>query len=331
MGANFIVTKGKHTDGLMRHLRNSISDTFISGSRQKRELLKIGYYHGYKGYRFIKRSTNRIAYTNFDEVLAVYNFDMNLKTLLYPHILTIETALKNYTLDTLVSFGSLDLEIAFNHFLNDYKSHSSSDRLYKEKLKSHLSLRSKIDGAIGHYYNKHDAIKHFLHNGDPIPLWAIFEILDMGQFGLFVQCLNEPIRQQNCSNLDLTYRGLDPDGRLVEKIIYLLKDLRNAIAHNGVIFDCRFKGNTNAQTLVKNYTSFETRINNIDFSDLVDFFVLIIILLKKLGVTKTELRKLIRSFQNEIEELRNAIPVNIFNMIIRTSTHSKLTSLQAYI
>ncbi|WP_164489653.1 Abi family protein [Rummeliibacillus sp. TYF005] len=321
---------GKRTDGLMRHLRDD-NGIDISGSRQKKELLSIGYYHGYKGYRFIKVSTNPIGYNDFDEVLAVYNFDMNLKTLLYPNIMAVETALKNYTLDTLVSFGNLDLETAFNNFLNDYRSHSSSDTAYKTKLKSYLSLRSKIDGAISHYYKKHDAIKHFLHNGQPIPLWAIFEVLDMGQFGLFLQCLNEPIRRQNCSNLNLTYRGLDPDGRLVEVIIFLLKDLRNAVAHNGVIFDCRFKGNTNAKPLIKNYVSFETSINNIDFSDLVDYFILIVLLLKKIGKTKTDLKRLIRNFKDETETLRNQIPVNIFNAIIGTDHNVKLTALEAYV
>lgn len=42
----------KTTDGLMRHLRESGID--ISGSLQKRQLINTGYFHGYKGYRFLK-------------------------------------------------------------------------------------------------------------------------------------------------------------------------------------------------------------------------------------------------------------------------------------
>lgn len=45
----------KTTDGLMRHLReNGIQ---IHGSKQKRQLINTGYYHGYKGYRFFGNST----------------------------------------------------------------------------------------------------------------------------------------------------------------------------------------------------------------------------------------------------------------------------------
>lgn len=42
----------KTTDGLMRHLRNT--GIAIAGSSQKRQLINTGYFHGYKGYRFLR-------------------------------------------------------------------------------------------------------------------------------------------------------------------------------------------------------------------------------------------------------------------------------------
>lgn len=41
----------KSTDALMRHLRNN--GIAISGSSQKQQLINTGYFHGYKGYRFL--------------------------------------------------------------------------------------------------------------------------------------------------------------------------------------------------------------------------------------------------------------------------------------
>lgn len=41
----------------------------------RKELRNIGYYHGYKGYRFIASHNNRILYTDFNEILAINNFD----------------------------------------------------------------------------------------------------------------------------------------------------------------------------------------------------------------------------------------------------------------
>ena len=80
-------------NGLMRHLRNNCNIQ-INGSYQKRQLISYGYYHGYKGYRFFKNSSNQIAYSDFSEVVAVIEYDNNLKAALYPELMFIETAVK---------------------------------------------------------------------------------------------------------------------------------------------------------------------------------------------------------------------------------------------
>lgn len=48
----------KNIDGLMRHLRSN--HVAISGSKEKRQLLNTGYFHGYKGYRFFGTSGNKL-------------------------------------------------------------------------------------------------------------------------------------------------------------------------------------------------------------------------------------------------------------------------------
>ena len=65
--------------------------------------MNIGYYHGYKGYRYINAPSNHVPYTKFEELVAVYDFDAQLKSLFYPNVMLIETAVKNYVLDILVA------------------------------------------------------------------------------------------------------------------------------------------------------------------------------------------------------------------------------------
>jgi hypothetical protein len=38
-------------------------------------LRNMGYYHGYKGYRFINKPVNAIPYSAFEELSAIYDFD----------------------------------------------------------------------------------------------------------------------------------------------------------------------------------------------------------------------------------------------------------------
>ena len=70
--------KAKTIKGLMIHLRDDCNIN-INGSKEKLQLTQYGYYHGYKGYRFIKQKQNAIPYKNFSEIIAVINYDMALK------------------------------------------------------------------------------------------------------------------------------------------------------------------------------------------------------------------------------------------------------------
>ena len=70
---------------LMQHMRRSGLN--INGSYQKRQLMLMGYFHGYKGYRFSKVPQNRIPFQSFPEIQAVVDFDEKIKMLLYRPIM----------------------------------------------------------------------------------------------------------------------------------------------------------------------------------------------------------------------------------------------------
>lgn len=314
----------------MRHLRETHGIS-VNGSKHKKELLNMGYYHGYKGYRFIRQSTNRIPYNNFDEIAAVYQFDLNLKALFYPNIMLIETALKNYTLETLIKLGPVDFEYIFSHLLNDYKKHPVGSQDYTKKMKNRLNLRNKINSAIAYNYSDQKAvIQHFFHTNKPMPLWAIFEVISLGEFGFFLQCLNQTTRIEIAKDLGMHTTSHNQDGRIVEQIIFLIKELRNSVAHNSVVFDCRFR-KSNPPSRLKSYLQSETRISNIQFDNIVDYFIIVIFILKKLGITKTELKRLIRNFHEESEQLRNNIPVSVHTSIMGSDLKNKIKQLKNYI
>lgn len=322
--------KGKTTNGLMRHLRDK-HGIKINGSKQKKDLQNIGYYHGYKGYRFIGQASHQIPYTNFDEVVGVYEFDANLKTIFYPRIMFIETAIKNYTLNTLIGIGPVDFDYVFSYLLNDYKKENTGNRNYREKMKKRLDLRNKINQQVSYNYSEKNAvISHFFHNNKPIPLWAIFEVINLGEFGFFLQCLNQNTRIKIAKDLDMHTTNHNQNGRIVEDIIFLIKELRNAVAHNSVVFDCRFK-KTNPPSRLKEYLQSETGITNITFETIVDYFIIVIFLLKKLGVAKKDLKRIIRKFNTESEKLRKSVPIPVHTSIMGSDFKNKIEHLMNYI
>ncbi len=75
----------------------------------------------------------------------------------------------------------------------------------------------------------------------------------------------------------------------------------------------------------------ETGVQNITFNTIVDYIVLVTYLMKCLGFTKTEIRKLILDFKNCYEDLRKRVPAHIYSVIIHTDTRSKLQKLETYV
>jgi abortive infection bacteriophage resistance protein len=329
LGAMLLV-KGKTINGLMRHLRDK-HGIAIHGSKSKKDLLNIGYYHGYKGYRFIGQAQNKIPYKNFEEVVAVYEFDANLKAILYPSIMFIETAIKNYTLNTLISKGPVDFDYVFSHLLNDYKKENTGNSKYRNKMKKRLDLKNKINQQISYNYGEQNpVISHFFHSNKPIPLWAIFEVINLGEFGFFLQCLNQETRIDIAKDLDMHSTNHNQNGRIVEDIIFLIKELRNAVAHNSVVFDCRFK-NTNPPSRLKEYLQSETGITQINFNNIIDYFLIVIFLLKKLNTTKTELNQIVRKLHAQSEKLRSTVPIPVHTSIMGSDFKNKINQLTRFI
>lgn len=64
-------------------------------------------------------------------------------------------------------------------------------------------------------------------------------------------------------------------------MIFTIKDLRNAIAHNNIIFDTRFKTN-NVNNRLKALLEVETNIQNINFNNIDAYIILITYILRKI-------------------------------------------------
>lgn len=124
-------TRPKTINSLMKYLRDE-KGIHIEGSSQKKRLMNIGYYHGYKGYRYINKPSNQIPYSDFEELLAIYDFDSQLKSLFYPCVMKIETALKSYVLETMVASTHSDsFNDAYTMLLDNYKMFSTTGKTFK--------------------------------------------------------------------------------------------------------------------------------------------------------------------------------------------------------
>ncbi|OTP10749.1 hypothetical protein A5844_000883 [Enterococcus sp. 10A9_DIV0425] len=322
--------KGKSIDGLMRHIRNN-HNLQIKGSKDKQNLLNMGYYHGYKASRYIKERKNMQQFKDFHEVKAVYDFDLEMKTIFYPMLVKIETSLKNRLINFLVKDDQCDIEYIYRTKLKDYASKAVGSKDYKKYLAKNLKLREKIDATIAFNYGKgHPVVQHFFHCNKPLPLWAYFEIATFGEFGNFISCLNKEHRINFADSIYLHHKGFNQNGRIVENIVFCLTGLRNATMHNSVVFDCRFN-DANISNQLKGYLEQVTGIGNITFDTLTDFIILLVTLLKKISINKTELNRYVKNYDDIREKLFLSIPFNTYTAIMSTDAKNKLSNLKIFI
>ena len=321
--------KVKTTNALMKYLREK-HNIAINGSEDKKNLRNIGYYHGYKGYRYINNPKNKIVFSDFDEIVAIVNFDSKLKSLLYPFIMQIETITKNIILQLLVEeYKTDEFNKIYDCGMTDYRNSKSIEE-YKTKMKQRLSVQSSIYASLSHSYNNNNKIvNHFYSKDKPVPIWGIFEIITLGTFADLIRSLELKVRKKISKEMGINI-AYDSNSKFPEKIIYLIKLLRNSIANNNVKFDIRFKDGNINNTLCK-YLENEIGCSGIDFNTITDYIIIISMLLKKYDVPKSEINKFIIDYEKLTEDFRKKIPFNVYNKIIFSNNKNKLNALKSYI
>lgn len=323
----------KTIDGLMRHLRDN--NIYISGSSQKRQLVNTGYYHGYKGYRFYKESDNKLPFTSYKEVLATIQYDSSLKSLLYSKMMFIESANKNISLQSIVvNTKSEKISDMLSLSVNSYNMSSTSlsptekTKLQQNKLNLEKSIQTSL--AIS-YKNRNPIITHFYNNNNysQVPVWALFEIMTMGEFGYLLSCLTLNVRADISKQIGL-YSSCDRQRILIYKYIYILKDLRNAIAHNQVVFDTRFR-NTDPCPAARQCIKQELGLDYINFKSIGDYVILMSYYLKLFKVNKTEIMSFIKDFERITDTYRKSVNTDVVSIVIQNDLSYRLNVLKNFI
>ncbi|MBR2555561.1 MAG: Abi family protein [Aeriscardovia sp.] len=324
----------KTINGLMKHLRDSSID--ISGSKQKKQLMNTGYFHGYKGYRFFKNRAMRLPFTSYEEINATVLYDTKLKSLFYDKIMFIETAVKNYALECILEIDQSDsITDMFDKAVCGYSnSPSTADEMTKKKAqKNKLILQSMVQSYLAKAYKDGNSkITHFYNNlgYSGVPVWALFEIMTMGDFGFLLSTLTIDARDKISNKLGITNSAIDTNRDLVYLYLYALKDLRNAVAHNSVLFDTRFRKIDPIRAMKLNLQN-EIGLPYVNFKTIGDYIILTSYYLKNFGVTKTEIRAFVREFEKITDEYRNSVSPAVSSIVIHPDLAIRLNVLKTYI
>ena len=314
----------KTTNSLMRHMRES--GIQIAGSGDKKALSRIGYFHGYKGYRFSKQPGRRIPYADFSQLKAVVDFDMRTKALLYPQLMRLEMSMKNLAL-------AVVLDEAGSSFLPDVYTRLMPGNK-KGGMKKKLEVIHHNNRVLLEAYQRSSPIaSHYYESAQQsVPLWALFEILTLGQFATFVEQLSDKALNEIAMGWGLRRS----EGQLAPHLVFAITGLRNAVAHNGTVFDTRFA--TYTKTKVRHeirehlhrVVGFPASVQ-LNFDTITDYFVLVVYLTCLLKSPKREIAGLVKEYSAATEDLFLRVPFSVHSMIVHQSSRMKMAQLSRWV
>lgn len=322
----------KTVDGLMKHLRNNGID--IAGSTQKQQLINTGYFHGYKGYRFFKKSNNPIPFFTYGDIYATIKYDSELKALFYGKIMFIETAVKNIALNRiLLDANSESIQEMLKKVVAGYNSfpNGTDENTRKKAQKSKLNLETRIQGSIlKAYNNENPQITHFYNSpgNSGVPLWALFEILTLGDFANLLSCLTFNTRDRITTDLGMHVSSIDSNRELIYRYLYLLKDLRNAVSHNAVVFDTKFKKFDPSKAMKKCLQQEFNLSQQVDFQTIDDYVIMVCYYLNLLKVSKTEIRAFVREFERITDGYIRTVDATVSKIVVNANLSRKISALK---
>ena len=192
----------------------------------KEVLLRENYFF-LGGYRhlFLKEDGSRkfVFGTNFRELYGMFNFDRQLRNILFKNILIVENNLKSilsYVMSKNHGFKEQHYLNA-DSFVKDYnKSRQINDLL--RKMKRQINVNGK----------QHAATSHYINNYGYIPLWIMVKVLSFGIMGELFSILKREDQKSICD-----IYGIDVDDMI--DYLPMLANYRNLCAHEDLCFNNR--------------------------------------------------------------------------------------------
>jgi len=153
--------------------------------------------------------------------------------------------------------------------------------------------------------------------------------MTMGDLGYLLSCLVYDVRDDISKRLGINVSS-DTNRQLIYKYIYTLKDLRNAIAHNAVVFDTRFR-NIDPTSAMKQCLKIEIGLPYVNFKTIGDYVILMCYYMKLLGISKTENKAFIREFEKITEGYRKNVNTNVASIVIHPDLVPRMNLLKSFL
>ncbi len=263
----------------------------IEDENMAKEILLRENYFFLTGYRllFMKSLKDKkfIPGSSFNELYAMFNFDRQIRNIMFKNLLIIENNIK--------SIISYHLSMTYGIREQDYLNPNNFNKK-TEKTKQVNDLLKKMKRQIRNNADGHTATSHYQNNYGYIPLWIAVKVLSFGIVGELFTILKPDDQKSVALHFNINASDL---------ITYLpvLSNFRNLCAHEEILFDHKIQRKIDN---TKYHTMLDIPLMDGEFiygKD--DLFVLIIIL--KQMLTDKDFKEMLREVNYEISLLESKL------------------------
>ena len=272
----------------------------IDDENYAKDILMRENYFFISGYRhlFLKSKNERtfLPNTNFRELYAMFNFDRQIRNIIFKNLLIVENNLK--------SIISYQLSKKYGFKEKDYLKASNFNNS-KEKSRQVQDLIKKMKRQIRVNGSQHSATMHYINHYGFIPFWVVVKVLS---FGIVCE-LFSVMKYEDQKEISDIY-GISIDHLLT--YLPILANYRNLCAHEDILYEHR------TQTIIAN-TKYHHELNipKMDEEYIYgknDLFALIIIL--KSMLREEEFNPLIKEISYEEDILAGKLKAISINKVL---------------
>lgn len=192
-----------------------------------KEILLRENYFFISGYRhlFFKSNESKklITNTNFREIYGLFNFDRQLRNIIFKNILIIENNIKSvisYNLSK--SYGIME-----KNYLNpkNFTREPEKTRQVNDLIKK-MKRQIRVNGV------QHEATSHYISNYGYIPPWIVVKVLSFGIVSELYGILKSDDQKDIASVFGVNYQEL-------MSYLTILANYRNLCAHEDIVYEHR--------------------------------------------------------------------------------------------
>lgn len=208
-------------DAQLAHLQTNKGLTIPDPAYAKSMLQQIGYFGLIGGYKtpFRNPSTRKYRYgTQFEDIVALYQFDENLRELFLKYILKIERHIRSL------------LSYYFTEKYGEQQTHYLNPGNYDPRYAPDVARLINTLDKLANHTSDYPYINHQRQTYGNVPLWVLVNGLSFGSLSKFYNFLTSDLKTKVAKHFDKV------NIRQLEQFLSVITKFRNVCAHNERLF-----------------------------------------------------------------------------------------------